>query len=333
LLNLEKLCRVASGGFITLFDYGGAHLSGRPMGNIHAGHDHHDLKEKRLGVSILLNIIVTVAQVIGGWISGSLALLSDALHNFTDVISLIISYIADKLTKKKYTLRETFGYKRAEIIAALINAATLLVIAVMIVQEAITRFRQPVVIELSWVVALAALSILVNGASVLILKPEVSKSMNIASAYLHLFSDMMTSVTVLLGGIVMYFFKIFWLDSLLSILISGYLVYSSCGLLMRTLGILMQFAPPDIDLKAVENEMLKIPAIKSIHHVHLWQLTEKEIHLEAHIDFCENLKLSEVTAVTRYTGQLLRDKFKIQHTILQPEFESDDSEQFIVDES
>ena len=89
------------------------------MGNIHAGHDHHDLKEKRLGVSILLNIIVTVAQVIGGLISGSLALLSDALHNFTDVISLIISYIADKLTKKKYTLRETFGYKRAEIIAAL----------------------------------------------------------------------------------------------------------------------------------------------------------------------------------------------------------------------
>ena len=303
------------------------------MNNNHTEHAHGDLKGKKLGISILLNITITIAQVVGGFISGSLSLLSDAMHNFSDVISLIISYIADKLTKKKYTLQQTFGYKRAEIIAAFINTAILLVIAVILAEEAISRFKQPVVIESLWVIALAILSILVNGGSVLLLKKDASENMNIKSAYLHLFSDMITSFAVLLGGIAMYYFNIFWIDSALSILIAAYLVYSSCGLLRRTLGVLMQFAPPGTDLRAIENEILRFPTIENIHHVHVWQLNDKEIHFEAHIDFNEDIKLSKVAEITGQVRQLLRDKFKINHTILQPEIGSDDSNQFIVDES
>ena len=302
------------------------------MNNNHTEHAHGDLKGKKLGISILLNITITIAQVVGGFISGSLSLLSDAMHNFSDVISLIISYIADKLTKKKYTLQQTFGYKRAEIIAAFINTAILLVIAVILAEEAISRFKQPVVIESLWVIALAILSILVNGGSVLLLKKDASENMNIKSAYLHLFSDMITSFAVLLGGIAMYYFNIFWIDSALSILIAAYLVYSSCGLLRRTLGILMQFAPPSTDLRAIENETLRFPTIENIHHVHVWQLNDKEIHFEAHIDFNEDIKLSKVAEITGQVRQLLRDKFKINHAILQPEIGSDDSSQFIVDE-
>jgi len=300
--------------------------------NHHAYHDHGDLSVKRLGFSIILNIIITLAQVIGGFISGSLSLLSDALHNFSDVISLIISYIANRLAKKKYTQKQTFGYKRAEVIAALINASTLLVVSVMLAQEAISRFNQPVVIETSWVIALATLSILVNGGCVLLLKHDASENMNIRSAYLHLFSDMITSIAVLLGGIAMYYFKIFWIDSILSILIVVYLVYLSWGLLMQTLRILMQFTPPDIDLKAIENEILNFPAIENIHHVHVWQLSDKEIHLEAHIDFNRDLKLSKATEITRQVVKLLKDKFEITHAILQPEIGSDDSKQIIVDD-
>jgi cobalt-zinc-cadmium efflux system protein len=303
------------------------------MNNNCAGHNHSDLRGKKLGVSIILNILITLAQTIGGFISGSLSLLSDAMHNFSDVISLIISYMADKLTRKKYTLQQTFGYKRAEIIAALINAATLLIIAVMLAEEAISRFKEPVIIEASWVIALAILSMLVNGVSVLILKQDASDNINIKSAYLHLFSDMITSFAVLLGGIAMYYLNIFWIDSVLSILIAAYLVYSSCRLLMRILGILMQFAPPGIDLKAIENEILKIPTIENIHHVHVWQLTDKEIHLEAHIDFKEDLKLSKASEITSQAVQLLRNKFKIKHAILQPEIGSDDSKLIIIDES
>ena len=302
------------------------------MNNNHTEHAHGDLKGKKLGISILLNITITIAQVVGGFISGSLSLLSDAMHNFSDVISLIISYIADKLTKKKYTLQQTFGYKRAEIIAAFINTAMLLVIAVILAEEAISRFKQPVVIESLWVIALAILSILVNGGSVLLLKKDASENMNIKSAYLHLFSDMITSFAVLLGGIAMYYFNIFWIDSALSILIAAYLVYSSCGLLRRTLGVLMQFAPPGTDLRAIENEILRFPTIENIHHVHVWQLNDKEIHFEAHIDFNADIKLSKVAEIMGQVRQLLRDKFKINHTILQPEIGSDDSSQFIVDE-
>ena len=302
------------------------------MNNNRTEHAHGDLKGKKLGISILLNITITIAQVVGGFISGSLSLLSDAMHNFSDVISLIISYIADKLTKKKYTLQQTFGYKRAEIIAAFINTAILLVIAVILAEEAISRFKQPVVIESLWVIALAILSILVNGGSVLLLKKDASENMNIKSAYLHLFSDMITSFAVLLGGIAMYYFNIFWIDSALSILIAAYLVYSSCGLLRRTLGVLMQFAPPGTDLRAIENEILRFPTIENIHHVHVWQLNDKEIHFEAHIDFNEDIKLSKVAEIMGQVRQLLRDKFKINHAILQPEIGSDDSSQFIVDE-
>jgi len=302
------------------------------MNNNHTEHAHGDLKGKKLGISILLNITITIAQVVGGFISGSLSLLSDAMHNFSDVISLIISYIADKLTKKKYTLQQTFGYKRAEIIAAFINTAILLVIAVILAEEAISRFKQPVVIESLWVIALAILSIFVNGGSVLLLKKDASENMNIKSAYLHLFSDMITSFAVLLGGIAMWYFNIFWIDSALSILIAAYLVYSSCGLLRRTLGVLMQFAPPGTDLRAIENEILRFPTIENIHHVHVWQLNDKEIHFEAHIDFNEDIKLSKVAEIMGQVRQLLRDKFKINHAILQPEIGSDDSSQFIVDE-
>jgi cobalt-zinc-cadmium efflux system protein len=300
--------------------------------NHHTYHDYGDLSVKKLGFSIILNIIITIAQVIGGFISGSLSLLSDALHNFSDVISLIISYIANRLAKKKYTLKQTFGYKRAEVVAALINASTLLVVAVMLAQEAISRFNKPIAIESSWVIALATLSILVNGGCVLLLKHDASENMNIRSAYLHLFSDMITSIAVLLGGIVMYYFKIFWVDSILSILIVVYLVYLSWGLLMQTLRILMQFTPPDIDLKAIENEILNFPAIENIHHVHVWQLSDKEIHLEAHIDFSRDLKLSKATEITRQMVKLLKDKFGIAHAILQPEIGSDDSKQIIVDD-
>lgn len=303
------------------------------MGHQHDHHhDHGNLKGKKLGFSILLNLLITVAQVIGGLVSGSLSLLSDALHNFSDVISLLISYIADLLTKKESTPQQTFGYKRAEILAAMVNAATLLVIAGMIAKEAISRLQQPETINSLWVIILAALSILVNGGSVLLLKREAAENMNIKSAYLHLFTDMLTSVAVLLGGVGMQYFKMFWIDSVLSILISVYLVYSSWGLLLQTLRVLMQFTPPEVDCHAIEREIKAFPEIENVHHIHVWQLNDKEIHFEAHLDFQEDLKLSQTVPVLNTFCQILREKFGITHTVLQQEFGVDDAKEMIVDE-
>lgn len=133
-------------------------------------HSHPNLKGRKLLVTIVLNILITLAQVVGGLISGSLALLSDALHNFSDVISLVISYVADRLTKRKASLNKTFGYKRAEILAAFVNAATLIIVAVLLIIEAVERFQNPQAIESNLVIWLSAIAILGNGFSVLLLK-------------------------------------------------------------------------------------------------------------------------------------------------------------------
>ncbi len=141
--------------------------------------------------------------------SGSLALLSDALHNFSDVISLIISYIANKLVKKKASLKRTFGYKRAEILAAFVNAFTLVVVAILLIFEAIERFQNPQNIESNLVIWLSVIAILGNGFSVLLLKSNGEDNMNMRSAYLHLITDMMASVAVLIGGILMKYYEIY----------------------------------------------------------------------------------------------------------------------------
>ena len=172
------------------------------MGHNHNhSHHHHEVTDKNLSISIFLNIGITVAQIIGGFISGSLALISDALHNFSDVISLILSLVAHRLAKKKPSSVSTFGYKRAEIIAAFINAATLIIVAVFLIYEAIIRFTAPVDIASNLVIWLSVLGIAFNGFSAIILKTVADHNRNIRSAYLRLFTDMMASIAVLVGGI------------------------------------------------------------------------------------------------------------------------------------
>ena len=185
----------------------------------HSHHSHGNLKGTNLLISIFLNILITIAQVFGGIISGSLALLSDALHNFSDVISLIISYIANRLSKKKASLNKTFGYKRAEILAAFINSSTLIIVAILLVIEAVERFQNPQVIESALVIWLSTIAILGNGFSVLLLKKDADTNMNMKSAYLHLLTDMMASIAVLVGGLLIKFYNVFWVDSVLTFFI------------------------------------------------------------------------------------------------------------------
>lgn len=294
-------------------------------------HSHPTLSGKRLLFSIVLNIIITVAQVIGGFISGSLALISDAVHNLSDVISLIISYVANLLTnKKKQTLHQTFGYKRAEIIAAFFNSATLIVIAVFLAFEAIKRFNNPQEIESNLVIWLALIAILGNGLSVLLLKNDAEHNLNMKSAYLHLITDLLTSVAVLIGGLLMKYYQIYWIDALLTVLISIYLLYMSWEIFIDSLKILMLFAPKHLDIENIQKEIISINAIKNIHHVHIWQLNDHNIHFEAHIEFNKDIKLSDFDKICNQVEKILLDKFHINHSNLQPEFDRDDHKEFII---
>jgi len=287
-------------------------------------------KDRNLLISILLNSLITIAQIIGGFLSGSLALLSDALHNLTDVSSLIISYIASVLSKKKATKTRTFGYKRAEIIAAFINASSLIVIAIYLVFEAINRFFKPQKIEAELVIWLSILGIVINGLSVLLLKKDSVNNINIRSAYIHHLTDMLASIAVLIGGILMKFYQVFWVDAALTVAIAIYLIIVGISLLKESFNILMLFTPKEIRIEDVVQEVIKEEQINNIHHIHIWQLNESEIHLEAHIDFNDDLKFSEFNKILKRLESILFEKFKINHFNIQPEYGATDSKAIII---
>jgi cobalt-zinc-cadmium efflux system protein len=298
------------------------------------GHEHHheqqDLKGKKLFFTILLNIVITVAQVIGGLVSGSLSLLSDALHNFSDVLSLIVSYVATKLTQKKASINRTFGFKRAEILAAFVNAATLIIVAIILIKEAIERFLNPQEIESQLVIWLALLAIVANGFSVLLLKKESNDNINIKSAYLHLLTDMLASVAVLVGGLLMKYYQLFWVDSLLTLLIALYLIWVGYDLLRTSTKMLMLFTPDHIDLNAVVHSVNQLSKVKKLHHVHVWNLSDKELHLEAHLDLQADINITEFNCLLQDIEKLLCDQFNINHVTIQPEFNKQDPKEIIV---
>ncbi|MGB6269382.1 MAG: cation diffusion facilitator family transporter [Olleya sp.] len=303
------------------------------MGHSHShnhSHNYNDLKGRNLIISILLNILITVAQVIGGIVSGSLALLSDALHNFSDVLSLVVSYVANKLSKKDASLNKTFGYKRAEILAAFINASTLIIVAVLLIIEAIKRVQNPEEIESNLVIWLSLLGILANGFSVLLLKKDSQANMNMRSAYLHLLTDMLASVAVLIGGLLMKFYQVYWVDSALTLVIALYLIWMGFDLLKTSTKVLMLFTPDAIPVDEIVKEINAFAEIKNVHHIHVWQLNEDEIHFEAHIDFENDITLSEFDIILHKVEELLFHKFEINHVNIQPEFGKDDVKDIIV---
>jgi cobalt-zinc-cadmium efflux system protein len=300
------------------------------LGHEH-NHTHHKVEGKNLLFSIVLNIVITIAQVIGGIVSGSLALLSDALHNFSDVLSLVFSYIATILSKKKASLNQTFGYKRAEIIAAFVNAITLMIIAFYLLFEAFQRFLHPEEIESNLVIWLSLLGIVANGLSVLILKKDADSNLNMKSAYIHLFTDMLASIAVLVGGILMKYYQIYWIDSVLTFAIALYLIYIGFDLLRDSTKILMLFTPSHIDINQIVAEVHKISGVTKLHHIHVWHLNEYELHLEAHLDCSNDIKMSEFNVLLEKIEKVLLEKFHINHINIQPEFQKEeDSKDYIV---
>jgi len=293
-------------------------------------HHHHDISGKNLFITIVLNIIITLSQIIGSIFSGSLALLSDAMHNFSDVLSLLIAYGANRLATKPNTQSKTFGYRRAEILAALFNASVLVGIAVFLIVEAFEKLYHPETINSLWVIGLGLLSIVLNAASVHLVKNDARENMNIKAAYLHLLTDVMTSVAVVAGGALMYFFEFYWVDPLISMLIALYLMQASFGLVKESGAVLMQFAPDTIVLDDVIRTVTQLPEIKNVHHIHLWQLDDHRIHLEAHLDFHDNITLQASNSIIEQLEQTLHQKFGISHTTFQCEYNREDNKAVVV---
>ena len=284
-------------------------------------HDHahatEAMNDRRLAWAIAINMLLTLAQVIGGIVSGSLSLIADALHNFSDAASLLIAWVARRIGRQPADRFKTFGYKRAEVIAALINLVTLVIVGLYLIYEALWRIYQPQVIEGWTVVIVAGIALVIDVATAVLTYTMSKHSLNIRAAFLHNVSDALASLGVILAGSLILLYDWYWTDTALTLLIAGYVLYQAASLLPRTIHILMQGTPNNMALEDVVIAMENVAGVDNIHHVHLWQLDEHSNALEAHVVIGD---FADTDAIKTALKQTLRERFDITHSTL--EFET-----------
>ena len=300
-------------------------------------HNHTHMKNvrgKKLLWVTLLNFSISLVQVAGGIISNSLSLISDAIHNLGDTSAIFIAFLAGKHADKRPDARKTFGYKRTEILAALFNAVVLIAICFFLFVEAYERFRNPQTIKGGIMLSVAVFGLIANLISVLVLQKEKSYNLNIRAAYLHLLGDTLSSVAVIAGGIAILVWQIYWLDPLVTVAVGVYIIYHTWDVVRQTVDILMQATPRHIDIQEIKQSLEALPQVENIHHLHIWQMDDEHIHLEAHLNISQDLSLSKAQTVRHDVETLLKDKFGISHITLQIEYKGcKDNDDLIVNRS
>lgn len=285
------------------------------------GHSHGEGQtEGRLWISIFLNLGITLAEFIGGILSGSLSLLSDALHNLNDTASLGISLAARRISKKEANPQKTFGYKRAEIIGAFINLITLVIIALFLVKEGIERFYNPQPIDGMVMFIVATIGLAGNAITAFLLHRSSKENINLRSAYIHIMSDAFSSVGVIVAGILILQYELYIIDTILTLIIAGYILWESYNMLRQTIDILMESTPSELELPNIQSAMAKISGVHDIHHMHIWRLDEHNILLESHV-VIDDSQLNQMEQIKSKLKQLLSSNFNIHHSTLEFEFE------------
>jgi len=281
-------------------------------------HNHHDEQTwgKRLIVTMVLNLIIPMVQVWGGMVSGSMALVSDALHNLGDFASVLISYIALRIGGRGPTLKQTFGYRRVEVFATLVNVALLYGVGVYVAIEAGKRLLHPEPIQGTLVIWIALIGFIGNAISTWMLRSGARVNMNMKSAFLHMLSDALTSLGVAALGIVWLFKPWYWLDPIVSWLIVGMILYGTWDMLKDSYQILMNATPPGIDLEAIRKAIETVEGVGKIHHLHVWSLSPESVALAVHITVPDQM-LSGVDCLAAGIREMLLTRFRIDHPTLQ----------------
>jgi cobalt-zinc-cadmium efflux system protein len=285
--------------------------------------------KKNLLISIILNFAITVAEFIGGIISNSLSLLSDALHNLSDAFALLISYIAIIISKRKSTRKNTFGYKRIEILAALLNAIILVAVSIYLFYEAYKRLLNPEPIQGNVMFIVAGIGLIANVISVFLLHRDSKKNLNIKASYLHLIGDTVSSVGVIIASVLIYFYEIYWIDPALTFLIGIYILWGTYGILKETIEILMQSSPENINIHSIKTQLENHPKVENIHHIHIWRLSDHEVHFECHADVSQNYTMKETDSIRQELCEILQNSFQIHHITIQMEYHACDDKSMI----
>jgi cobalt-zinc-cadmium efflux system protein len=265
----------------------------------------------------VLNAAITGAEVAGGLLSGSLALLSDAVHNLSDTVAIAMSYAAFRIAQKPKDAKRTFGYKRAEILSAFVNSAILIAVLSVLLFESVKRLSVPGRIDGTLMLAVALVGLAANLLSVLLLKGGSHGNLNIRSSYLHLISDTISSVGVAAGGIAMKVFGVPWVDPVITILIAVFILRETIHIMKKAVGILMQSAAA-LDYEAIKRDIEAIGKVMNVHHVHTWMSNERTVYFEAHIEM-EAISLQEAGKVCDEIEALLKDRYGVSHVTLQAE--------------
>jgi cobalt-zinc-cadmium efflux system protein len=282
-------------------------------------HNGRPQSDRGLIAAIGLNLLLTLVEALAGVLSGSLALIADAVHNFNDCASLVIALIARRVSRKPSDEWRTFGYRRAETVGALVNVTILTLVTLYLLVEAIIRFFAPRPIDGWTVVVVAGIALVIDVATAMLLFAMSRGNLNMRAAFLHNLSDALSSVGVIIAGAAVLIYEAAWLDAAVTLLIAGYVLWQCVPIMRRTAHILLQGVPPEIELHALIADLNSIEGVLSVHHVHVWEMDEHERSLEAHIVVAPE-RLAHWVEIKGAVKSRLRERYAIHHSTL--EFES-----------
>lgn len=279
--------------------------------------------ERRLVIAAGLTIVIFAIEVAGGLISNSLALLSDAGHAFIDVLALLLGWFGVRQAERASTPRMTYGYHRVGVLIAIVNALTLVVIVGGILYEAYRRFQAPPPVQGISMLVVAAIGLGVNISVIFMLKAHQKENLTVRSAFFHVLGDTVSSIGVVIGGVIISFTGLLWVDPAISLFIAFIIALSAWGILREGLAIFLEASPKNINMNSLVEDLSSIPEVKGIHDLHVWSITPGLSALTCHV-LIEDLPASRMMLMQRQISDLLLTKFNIQHTTIQFECEACD---------
>ena len=286
--------------------------------HIHHHHHHNEVTQKSIKLLILsfaINMLLSVAEIIGGIISGSVSLIGDALHNTSDAFSILIAVIAFKIGNKKASAKYTYGFKRAEIIGGFVNLILLFISGCYLLVEGIERLINPQQVDGLLIIWISVLALIIDALTAKISHHDAHHNSNMKMVFIHNLADAFGSIGVIISGLCIMWFDLYRVDGIVALLIAFYMIFQSVVSFPQIVNILMNAVPDNIDIEQVKNSLLAIKNIKNVHHLHLWCISEHNVAIECHIESDNNDIIVEAT-------QLLKDKFGITHCNFQVENKS-----------
>jgi cobalt-zinc-cadmium efflux system protein len=289
-----------------------------------SSHTHFHLREvaqqttTRLSLSLFLTLAFVILEAAAGIFANSLALLTDAAHNLTDVIALGLTWFAVRITSQPANSQKTYGYHRAGILVALLNSTTLVLISIGIFYEAYRRFMNPPEVQSSILIGVGLIAVVINLVTALLVHRGSQSDLNLRSAFVHLMGDVLSTVGAVIAGVIIYFTNANWLDPLVSVLIGFLILYNAWGILRDAVDILLEATPRDVNIKSMVEDIVQVDGVLGIHDIHVWSLTQSLRTMSAHI-LTDDVHISAAADIQRQINEIIRRRYNIAHATLQLE--------------